>query len=148
MTSQWETVLFYPILNDAIVNALIREIPLLDIVCVRDVGLAEAKDPEILEWAAGQGRIVVTHDRKTMPDFAAQRIRGPQRMSGLIVAVANAPIGCIIADLLLIVECSTPAEREDRIESLPIERPVFASLSSSNSGGHIQTAVDSHWCRD
>ena len=107
-------------LNDAIVNALIREIPLLDIVCVRDVGLADAKDSEILEWAAKQGRIVVTHDKNTMPDFAAQRIRADQRMSGIIVAMANAPIGRIIADLLLIVECSTPAEWEDRIEYLPI----------------------------
>ena len=107
-------------LNDAIVNALIREIPLLDIVCVRDVGLAGAKDPEILEWAAGQRRIVITHDKKTMPDFAAQRIRAAQRMPGLIIAMANAPIGRVIADLLLILECSRPEEWENRIQYLPI----------------------------
>lgn len=39
-----------------------RREPDLDIVAVQEVGLREADDPQVLEWAAAEERIVVTHD--------------------------------------------------------------------------------------
>ena len=38
----------------------------LDVVRLFDVGLSEALDEEVLEWAAQEERIVLTHDVKTM----------------------------------------------------------------------------------
>ncbi|HZU34558.1 MAG TPA: DUF5615 family PIN-like protein [Gemmataceae bacterium] len=61
--------------NEDIVTALLAERPGLDLVRIRDVGLRNAADPDSLAWAASAGRIVLTHDRKTMPDFAYQRVR-------------------------------------------------------------------------
>ena len=53
--------------NGDVVRGLLLRQPNLDIVCVQDVGLAGADDSDILAWAAENDRIVLTHDRATMP---------------------------------------------------------------------------------
>ena len=58
--------------NNDIVRGLLRRDPALDIVRVQDVGLRGEEDPLILEWAAQEGRVVLTHDAATMADFAYQ----------------------------------------------------------------------------
>ena len=35
-----------------------------------DEELSSATDPELLEWAAARGIVVVSHDARSMPDFA------------------------------------------------------------------------------
>jgi predicted nuclease of predicted toxin-antitoxin system len=52
--------------NGDIVRGLLRRNPKLDIVRVQDVGLSGADDPSVLQWAADQGRVVVTHDISTL----------------------------------------------------------------------------------
>lgn len=47
--------------NNDIVRGLLRRVPTLDVVRVQDVGLSGADDAAVLEWAAAQGRIVITH---------------------------------------------------------------------------------------
>jgi hypothetical protein len=42
--------------NGDIVRGMLRRRPDLEIVRVQDVGLTQTPDPDILEWAAGQGR--------------------------------------------------------------------------------------------
>jgi len=54
----------------AIVRGLFRREPNLDLMRVQDVGLRELDGPIVLDWAATNPRIVLTHDRSTMPDFA------------------------------------------------------------------------------
>ena len=51
--------------NNNIVRGLLRKEPGLDIVRVQDVGLKGADDPTVLEWAAQEERILLTHDVKT-----------------------------------------------------------------------------------
>jgi predicted nuclease of predicted toxin-antitoxin system len=53
-------------LNNNIFRALLRQKPDLDIVRVQDVNLSGADDPTILEWAAQQGRALLTHDASTL----------------------------------------------------------------------------------
>jgi predicted nuclease of predicted toxin-antitoxin system len=45
-----------------IVRGLLRAIPDLDLLTAHQAGLSEALDPELLEWAAGHERVVLTHD--------------------------------------------------------------------------------------
>ena len=52
--------------NGDIVRGLLRRNPKLDIVRVQDVGLSGADDPSVLQWAADQGRVIVTHDISTL----------------------------------------------------------------------------------
>jgi predicted nuclease of predicted toxin-antitoxin system len=47
------------------IAGLLRRMPDLEIVHIRDVGLAEAPDPSVLTWVAAEGRVLLTHDRAT-----------------------------------------------------------------------------------
>lgn len=51
--------------NNDIVRGLRRRMPELDIVRIQDAGLSGADDPTVLEWAAREGRILLTHDVST-----------------------------------------------------------------------------------
>ncbi len=53
--------------NGDIFRGLLLRHPNLDLLRVQDVGLREVDDPAILAWAADNGRILLTHDRATMP---------------------------------------------------------------------------------
>jgi hypothetical protein len=46
--------------NADILRGLYRRRPDLDVVRVQDVGLSATPDPEVLAWAAGEGRILLT----------------------------------------------------------------------------------------
>jgi len=55
--------------ND-IVRGLRRRNNCIDFIRVQDSALSGADDPDVLEWAATEGRILLTHDVRTMVDFA------------------------------------------------------------------------------
>jgi predicted nuclease of predicted toxin-antitoxin system len=48
--------------DNSIVRGLMRRQPDIDIIRVQDVGLSGEDDPIVLEWAAQEGRILLTHD--------------------------------------------------------------------------------------
>ena len=56
--------------NGDIVRGLLRRHPALDLVRVQDVDLMQTPDSEILEWAANQGRVLLSHDVSTVPPAA------------------------------------------------------------------------------
>ncbi len=68
-------------------------IPDVDFLHVRDVGLNQTPDTTILEWAAANDRVVVTHDKSTMRDFAEDGVRAGLPMPGLFVLHDNLPTG-------------------------------------------------------
>ena len=50
----------------------------LDVVRVQDIGLSAASDPDVLAWAAIEDRILLTHDRDTLPlQHAYERVEFP-----------------------------------------------------------------------
>ena len=57
-------------LNERLVLALLRRVPQLDVVRVRDTSRAGSTDPDLLEWAAEEGRVLITHDARSMPSAA------------------------------------------------------------------------------
>ena len=78
--------------NGDIIRGLLLLQPNLDLLRVQDVGLQEVDDPTILAWAANNERIILTHDRATMPDFAYDRLVKGKSMTGLFVV--NDGEGC------------------------------------------------------
>lgn len=59
-------------LNQAIVTGAIRRQPAISFQTATEAGLEGLKDAELLALSAQQKRILVTHDRRTMPtEFAA-----------------------------------------------------------------------------
>lgn len=103
-----------------ILRGLARRVPDLDAMTAYEAGLSEAADPELLEGAAEARRIVVTHDRKTMPAHATDRIEAGEKMMGLIVVSRQLPISQVIDDLEVIVVCSLEHEWENVIRYLPL----------------------------
>lgn len=57
--------------NHKIVLALRRKEPAIDIRSAHEAGITGIRDEEVLRKAADQGRILVSHDRKTMPAHLA-----------------------------------------------------------------------------
>lgn len=103
-----------------ILRGLFRRRPELDIVRVQDVGLSAAADAEILAWASAEGRIVLTHDRETMPSFAYDRVRAGQTMPGIFLVSDEMPVGQAIDEILLAVECLSPDECRDFVRFFPL----------------------------
>jgi len=108
-------------LNNHIVRGLLHRNPDLDIVRVQDVNdLSGADDPTVLEWAAQERRILLTHDVSTMTHYAYERIQAGLPMSGLFEVSWTAPAGRLIEDILLLAECSLENEWEGQIHYLPL----------------------------
>lgn len=61
-------------LNQGILLATIRRLPVLDFQSATEAGLAGLIDPQVLGLSPGQGRILVTHDMRTMPHHFASFI--------------------------------------------------------------------------
>lgn len=106
--------------NNNVVRGLLRREPELDIVRVQDVGLSGADDPTVLEWAAREGRILLTHDVSTITKYAYERIRAGQPMPGVFEVSRAIPVGRVIKDVLLLVEYSLDGEWEGQVRYLPL----------------------------
>jgi hypothetical protein len=104
-----------------IVRGLLRRKADLDIVRIQDVGLSGVDDPTILEWAAQQDRVLLTHDVSTITKYAYERLETGQVMPGIFEVRRTAPIGQVIEDILLLVECSLEREWEGQIIYLPLK---------------------------
>lgn len=94
--------------------------PELDFVRIQDAGLAGAPDPEVLAWAAREGRPLVTHDVRTMPTFAYQRVERGLPMPGVFLVQQEIAIGVAIEAILLVTYASLEGEWEGRVEFLPL----------------------------
>jgi hypothetical protein len=107
--------------NIHIVNGVIRRLPTADLVRAQDAGLEGADDLAVLEWAANEGRVLLTHDVNTLTAFAYERIARGLSMPGVFEVSLNVPIGTAIDDILLLAECSVEGEWEGQVNYLPLK---------------------------
>jgi hypothetical protein len=106
--------------NNRILRGLLRRKPDLDIVRVQDAGLTGKGDAEVLEWAATQGRVLLTHDVTTMTQHAYARIAAGLPMPGVFEVNQKTPVGPAIEEILLIAQYSLEDEWEGQIIFLPL----------------------------
>ena len=106
-------------LNHIIVRAVVRREPSIDFQTAHVAGLTGVPDQEVLALAAQAGRVLVTHDRKTMPEHFAEFI-GHTTSSGVIVVPQKLPIRAVVEDLLLIWMASEAEEWSNSIQTLPL----------------------------
>ena len=107
-------------LKQQIVNGLRRRLPQLDLVTVRSAGIAGAVDPEVLAWAAQNGRVLITHDTRTMKGYAYARVAAAEPMPGVVEVPDSMPIGEAIEELALVVQLTERDEIRDRVLRLPL----------------------------
>ena len=106
--------------NNQIIRGILRQRPNFDIVRVQDVGLSETDDRVILEWAAQQGRILLTHDVETMTRYAYERVQSGFAMPGVFEISRSVPVGLAIEEMILIAEGSFEGEWEGQVQYLPL----------------------------
>ena len=103
-----------------VVDGLLRRLPDLDIVSVVEVGLRGRPDPEILEWAAAEGRILLTYDVRTIPGHVSQRVAEGKLMPGVFVCRSSITVRQAIEDLLILVGASDEGEWVGKVLHLPL----------------------------
>ena len=106
--------------NGKIVRALRARKPDMDLIRIQDIHLSGAKDPLILEWAAKEGRVLLTHDIATMARYASERLLQRKRIAGVILVRDSLPVATVVDDLLAIDGASEASDWENRIDFLPL----------------------------
>lgn len=115
------TLLFDENFNNNILRGLIRRKPELDIMRIQDTEVSGADDPTVLEWAAKENRILLTHDVSTITKYAYERVASGKPMPGVFASGSTYPVSRIIEDILLLVEASVEGEWEGQILYLPLK---------------------------
>ena len=107
--------------NMHIVNGVLRRLPNADIVRVQDAVLGGADDAVVLEWAASEGRILLTHDVNTLTAFAYERIARGLPTPGVFEVSLKVPVSVAIEEILLLAQCSLEGEWEGQVNYLPLK---------------------------
>jgi hypothetical protein len=114
-------------LRFAIVRAVRRAEPAIDFASAFETKLDNLSDPEVLDRAATEGRVLVSHDRSTMLDhFRARLAEGKHSPGILMVSQRRTPIGPVAESLICVWAISAPGELRDQAHYLPsLSRHVF-----------------------
>lgn len=106
-------------LNEDIVSGVLRRVPEIDFQTASEAELERLTDPEVLALAAKEGRVIVCHDRRTMPIHFGKFIE-TQVSPGIFVVSQNAQILKVIEDLILVWAASDTEEYVNSIRTLPL----------------------------
>ena len=106
-------------LNQIILLAARRREPALDFQTALQAELSGVNDPEVLARAAHEGRILVTHDRNTMPRHFFTFI-ATATSAGVLIVPQHLPVAAAVDDLALIWHASEAEEWINKIRSLPL----------------------------
>jgi hypothetical protein len=114
-------------LKYAIVKAVRHREPGIDFASAADSGLEGVGDTEVLERAAQEGRILVSHDRRTMLAHFRARLEAGKPSAGLFVVSQGAPIEPVANAIVLVWSASEPPEWRNQVHHLPsLARHVFS----------------------
>ena len=106
-------------LHNGIISGIKRTEPEIDFITSDEAGLRGLADPLVLLTASNDGRILVTHDRRTMRHHFADLIQ-KQNSPGLIVIGQNISIKTAIDELLVIWHTSEAEEWINSIVEIPL----------------------------
>ncbi len=109
-----------------IVQAVRISEPAIDFATATDSKLEGVSDPEVLEMAYIQGRILITHDRRTMIDHFRNRMSEGRSSPGVFLVSQFASIGPVVETLIMVWAASEAVEWENQLRYLPtLSRHVF-----------------------
>ena len=117
-----------PIFGDAnfnlhIVAGLRRRHPSIDILTAQQVHVLDLPDPVLLSFAKDQGRILLTHDRRTIPahlNKLLNQLPAGEYSPGIMSVEQRLPVGAAIEAIGLIWECSSHDEWRNQFVYLPL----------------------------
>lgn len=106
--------------DNRILRAFRRSESDIDWVRVQDVGLSGCEDELVLQHAAENRQVVLTHDVSTMIAAAFRRVERTEPMPGLIVVPRHLSIGRAVGELAFLAKESLPNEWEGQVIYLPL----------------------------
>ena len=113
-------------LKFGIVKAVRRREPSIDFASAQEAGLDGLSDPELLDRAAREDRVLVSHDRRTMLDHFRMRLAAGKSSPGVFIVSQGAPIGQVVEALVYAWVLSDPLDLRDQVHYLPsFSRHVF-----------------------
>jgi len=107
-------------LNEHLVAGVLRREPSIEFVRVRNVGMSQAADSAILDFADRERFLIVSHDVNTMPAAAYARVSAARAFPGLFMVPQSVPVKAIVEDLVLIWSGSEFEEWENQVTFLPL----------------------------
>lgn len=105
-----------------ILAAVHAAVPRIDLVETKQIGLQAAPDPQVLQWAADHDRVVLTHDRDTMPRFAIDRMNAGLPFPGLVVVGATAPHNWVVEDVVTLLLAGSLDDTRNQVLYFPYPR--------------------------
>lgn len=109
--------------RDAIVAGVLRRAPQVDFVSVRATRVRGRPDPEVLELAQEENRILLTHDVNTMTGHAYDRVAAGLSFPGMFVVPQRMPISAAVAGVIVVWAQTDAAQWRDRVEFFPPRLP-------------------------
>jgi hypothetical protein len=107
-------------LNRRIVAATFRKEPSIDFKTAQSAELDSLDDATVLRRAASEGRILVSHDKRTMPrHFASFLNEGNDSPGVLLVIPQDASLRSVVETLVLIWADNTPENWQNAITIIP-----------------------------
>lgn len=107
-------------LKRIIVDATLRREPRIDFQSAQAARLDDLDDEDVLSLAASQSRILVSHDKRTMPKALASFVASGGTSPGVLLVIPqNAPIREIVEALVLIWADDRADDWIDLIAKIP-----------------------------
>ena len=106
--------------SEIVIAQVLAALPNLDLVRARDIGMAQTPDSDILEWAANAGRIVLTHDIKTMVPDAWARVAAGLPMPGVLAVTLATPYHIVSDDIVQSALYGQESEWANQVRYSPI----------------------------
>ena len=105
-------------LNEDLVWAVRRAEPLIDFQTANEANIHGLEDPIVLALAASENRILISHDRRTMPYHFAEFIR-IQTSPGVFLLSQRFNFAKVVDNIVLIWAASEVEEWINNISKLP-----------------------------
>ena len=106
-------------LKFALVEAVRRQEPTIDFASAQEARLDGLSDPELLDRVAAEGRVLVSHDRRTMLNHFRNHLAAGKSSPGLLVVSQGAPIGVVAEAIVVLWAVTRPGELTNQAYHLP-----------------------------
>ncbi len=101
--------------NGEVLDELLRLMPDLDVIRVQDTEIFQAEDSVVLAWAADHGRILLTHDIKTLVGDANARIAAGLTMPGILAIRSMTSVGKAVKELHTLIGSAEASDFENYV---------------------------------
>ena len=105
--------------NRKIIAGVLRRESRISFLSGAEVDLTGIPDLQVLALAASEGRLLLTHDIRTMVS-AFEEFTSANSSGGVLLVAQNAPVGPVINGLIRIWEESSAEEWKNRIGWIPL----------------------------